>query len=620
MVPDRKLDDLLRSLSLIGEHAQIECKESAWQLSKDVWETVSAFANTRGGTIVLGIAERPGRFEITGLVDPAKIQHDLVSGLRETLNTPIAAQVEPLVVTVGDEERVILSTYIPEAIPYQKPVYIRSRGLDKGCYKRVGGHDMPCTEDDLARLFQDRALISPDMAPAPLAQRAELDAGQIRAFRQLLATQNPANPVLGYDDDDLLRAYGAITQARDGAGWSPTVAGVLMFGTAKLIQRCFPAFRVDLIEVEGTEWVTASTERGAGRSFQGPLPDVTRELLRILRQEISERFALRPGDMQRMVDPMHVALREAIHNALMHQDYRIHRPTQVRRFSDRLEIENPGASLRDPERLGEPGSELRNPRIAQMYYEIGWAEQKGTGIRAMQQAMVELGLTPPAFDSDPQDRSFRVTFYRHHFMDQDDLAWLEQFRSLALSTEEQKALVYAAKTGRVDNPAYRSLNRADTLTASRSLTRLEGLGLLQRSEQRRGPGVYYTLAALSDGQSLQVTAQITTQVSPQVTAQSVAELLPRIASGERLASDQMDALIVALCAERPLRARELGEILQRSARHLRDVYLSRLVDEDRLELTGSPNDPTVAYRARDVLQGNQDVRATHLPSHYEDAH
>jgi len=88
-----------------------------------------------------------------------------------------------------------------------------------------------------------------------------------------------------------------------------------------------------------------------------------------------------------MADPMHVALREAIHNALMHQDYLIHRLIQVRRFTDRLEIENSGTSL-------------RNPRIAQMYYEIGWAGQKGTGIRAMQQAMAELGLTPPAFESE----------------------------------------------------------------------------------------------------------------------------------------------------------------------------------------------------------------------------
>ena len=588
------LDDLLRFLGLAGEHGQVECKESAWQLPRDVWETVSAFANTSGGTLLLGIAERGGRFEVAGLVNAAKTQHDLVSGLREMLNVPVAAQVEPLVVNVGGEERVLLSAYIPEVIAYQKPIYIRSQGLDKGCYKRVGGHDMPCTEDDLARFFQDRALISPDMLPVPMAQRVELDAGQVRAFRQLVATQNPANAVLVYDDDDLLHAYGAISQTKGETGWSPTVAGVLMFGTPALIQRCFPAFRVDLIEVEGTEWVTAPTERGAGRSFQGPLLEVTRELLRVLRQEIPERFALRPGETQRMADPMHVALREAIHNALMHQDYRIHRPTQVRRFADRLEIENPGTSLRDPERLGEPGSELRNPRIAQMYYEIGWAEQKGTGIRAMQQAMAELGLTPPAFESDPQDRAFRVTFYRHHFMDRDDLAWLDQFRPLALSTEEQKALVYARKTGRVDNAAYRSLNRADTLTASRSLIRLEGLGLLQRSLQRRGPGVFYTLASLQDA----ITAQTTHQVTAQITAQGVSQLLAAVTQGERLTQGQMDDLIVALCTEQPLRTRDLGNMLHRSARHLRDGYLSRLVSEGRLELTGSPNDPNVAYRAR----------------------
>ena len=68
--------------------------------------------------------------------------------------------------------------------------------------------------------------------------------------------------------------------------------------------------------------------------------------------------------------------------------------------------------------------------------------------------------------------------------------------------------------------------------------------------------------------------------------------------GERLTQGQMDDLIIALCRERPLRTRDLGRILHRSARHLRDGYLSRLVAEGRLELTSSPNDPNVAYRVR----------------------
>ena len=256
------LEALLHRLGLIGESAQVECKESAWQLPRSVWETVSAFSNTAGGTLLLGVAQRADQFVVTGLLDAPKIQHDLAAGLRDVMNVPIPAQVEPLIVPVTGQERVILRVYVPEALPYQKPIYIRSAGLDKGSYKRVAGADMPCTEDDLARFFQARSLISPDMTPVPMARRQELDPAQLRAFRRLLDTQDPTNPALTYDDDDLLRAYGALIQPQDQTEPVPTVAGVLMFGTPSLIRRCFPAFRVDLIDIEGTEWVAAPTERG----------------------------------------------------------------------------------------------------------------------------------------------------------------------------------------------------------------------------------------------------------------------------------------------------------------------------------------------------------------------
>lgn len=589
------LDILLRDLDILGETAQVECKESAWQLPKDLWETVSAFANTAGGVILLGVAERRGRFELTGLTDLEKQQNDLATGLRDVLNTPVAAHIRAHCVPVGAETRIVLSVYIPEALRYQKPIYIRKAGLDKGCYRRVGGADMPCTEDDLSRFFQDRALISPDMTPAPLARRDELDPVQIRAFRQLLITQDPTSRVLGYDDNGLLEAYGALL--RDGDNWQPTLAGVLMFGMPELVRRCFPAFLVDVIEIAGTEWVVSPTERGASRTFQGSLLELTRDVLRVLRQEIPERFALTPGEAQRMADPMTVALREALHNALMHQDYRIHRPTQIRRFADRLEIENPGTSLKDPDRLGEPGSELRNPRIAEMFYDIGWVERKGTGIRAMQEAMESLGLTPPTFESDAQDRSFCATFYRHHFMDEDDLAWLERYQTHQLPADAQKALVYAHKTGRVDNAAYRSLNRVDTLTASRALTQLETAGLLHRSEQRRGPGVYYTLAELEG--TPQITAQVTPQIAYQSTTPGVQELLRVMTEGQRVAQAEMDDLLVGLCAEQPFKARELGRLVRRSPRYLTEAYLSRLVKEGRLQRNGAANDPNVTYQAVD---------------------
>ncbi len=153
MVEYPSLDLLLRDLDLLGETAQVECKESHWHLPKDLWETVSAFANTSGGTIVLGVATRRGHFEVTGMIDADKQQHDLAAGLRDMLNTPIAAHIRAHPIVRAGEACVILSVYIPEALRYQKPVFIRKAGLDRGCYRRVGGEDMPCTEDDLARFF-----------------------------------------------------------------------------------------------------------------------------------------------------------------------------------------------------------------------------------------------------------------------------------------------------------------------------------------------------------------------------------------------------------------------------------------------------------------------------------
>lgn len=187
----------------------------------------------------------------------------------------------------------------------------------------------------------------------------------------------------------------------------------------------------------------------------------------------------------------------------------------------------------------------------------------------------------------------------------EDLAWLERYSDLELSTEEQKALVYARKTGRIDNAAYRRLNHTDTLTASRALTRLESLNLLDRSEQRRGPGVYYRLPH-GELNTLQTSFQIPLQISPQSTRHSVQELARLLAEGKRVPRTEIDAGIVALCRERPMTARELADVLHRNVKYLTESYLARLVREGRLERTGAAHDPHVAYRTVDESEDKED--------------
>ena len=255
-------------------------------------------------------------------------------------------------------------------------------------------------------------------------------------------------------------------------------------------------FKVDIIDIDGTEWVPDYKERFKSYpSYQGSLLTIAAEILERMRKDIAIPFQLEPQTLTRIDEtPQMTSLREAIRNALIHQDYQKRNPTQIRRFNDRIEIENPGYSLKPIERIGEPGSELRNPIIARVFSDIGWAEEKGSGIRAMQDAMDKAGLTPPIFESDTGSNLFRVTFRLHHFMTEEDLDWLQEHtEGHNLSDEEKKALILVRHTGSVNNLTYCQINHTDTLTASKSLARLRDKGFLVQS-QVKGPGTYYVPA------------------------------------------------------------------------------------------------------------------------------
>lgn len=66
----------------VGERITFECKKAENAVPKSVWETYSSFANTIGGTIILGIKENINevdiekRFEITGVTDARKIKKE----------------------------------------------------------------------------------------------------------------------------------------------------------------------------------------------------------------------------------------------------------------------------------------------------------------------------------------------------------------------------------------------------------------------------------------------------------------------------------------------------------------------------------------------------------------
>ena len=279
-----------------------------------------------------------------------------------------------------------------------------------------------------------------------------------------------------------------------------------------------------------------------------------------------------------------------------------------------------------------------------MLHETRFAETKGSGIRVMREAMEQAGLTPPLFESDRAGDQFVARYFFHHFLGADDIAWLARFKDAQLGGDDAKALIVVREAGAIDNATYRALNKVDTLAASAALRRLRDAGLLD--QKGRGSATYYVaterlglaesaagmggpLSSKPDGLSSKsddlsskpgslsskpgsLSSDPPEPVSTPISARfddaerrallddlpgSLAARLGAI--GQRHPPQEIQNLLVELCALRDWRTDELSLVLRRNPEAVRQNYLRPLMRQGRLVMTRpeEPNDPQQAYRA-----------------------
>jgi ATP-dependent DNA helicase RecG len=616
--------DYLTLLNSIDENERLEAKRGA-EIGPSVLETVCAFANEpdlQGGTLLLGVVRNEqdlfSSYVVEGVDDPDAISADLATQCRAQFNVPVRIHI----VSEQMSGHTVLVVNVPEAQPGDKPVYIKARGLPRGAFRRIGSTDQQCTEDDLTVFYQGRQVESFDATVLPDASFADLASEAIADYRKIRAEANSDAEELRWGDEDLLESLGCMR--RQGGSPLPTVAGMLLFGKPQALRRLYPMTRVDYIRVPGKEWVPDPDRRFESVEIRDYLFRAIRRALAAVLDDLPKAFGLVEGNAQRTDKPLipQRALREGIVNALMHRSYRVHAPVQIIRYANRIEINNPGHSLKSPEHLGDPGSVPRNPHIAAVLLDTRFAETKGSGIRVMRAMMEEAGLEPPLFESSRGNDSFTARYYFQHFLNEEAIHWLGQFRACHLSDEEARALVAVREQGAIDNAMYRALNRVDTLAASQALRRLRDLHLLD--QKGRGSSTYYVptaqllgagakgnpeaagAGALSSdlGGLSRESGALSSNLQALSSNPSFQELPSELreivaALGQRAAPETVHQVIVALCRYRAWQAAELAALLQRNPAYLGTQYLRPMVAAGELVYTlpNQPNHPQQAYRA-----------------------
>lgn len=486
------MEELLNQLNSCGEDSRIEAKTGR-QIGPSILETVSAFANEPGldgGWLLLGVSNQENNtlfpvYEPIGLTNPEKIQEDLVSQCSTMFNRPLRPEVWIEIINGTP----VIGVYVAERPFGEKPLHLKKLGLPGGAYRRIGTSDVKCNSDDLLIFHNDNQGQSFDSTILSDALMTDIDPDLLHEYRILRARVNPNAPELSYSDEDLL--FSLICAKRQGDQLQPTVAGIVLFGSAMALRRLFPMMRVDYIRVQGKEWVADPDRRFNTTEIRAPLLRAIPRIAAAVLDDIPKAFSLPAGSIEKTETPLvpERVIREAVVNALMHGSYRLNTPIQIIRYSNRLEIRNAGHSLKAEDRLGEPGSQHRNPFIAAVLNETPFAETKGSGIGAMRSLMKSAGLALPTFQSDRENDNFTATFLFTHLLGPDSVEWLGKFRADHLTDDQARALVFVREAGGISNAQYRDISQVDASAARQHLKKLCALDLLE--QQGHGSATVY---------------------------------------------------------------------------------------------------------------------------------
>ena len=420
-----------------------ELVELKTEVVGDICKEIIAFANTRGGTLYIGV-QNDGR--ILGVENADRVTLQINNMVRDSIKPDITMFVR--YDTQETDGKQIVAVTVQKGT--DRPYYLGSKGLKPGgVYVRNGTATDPATDTAIRKMIK------------------ETDGDCFENMRSLeqnltfeVATAQFAKSKVPLDMTKM-QSLGLVS--RDGIY---TNAAML------LSDQCSSTIKVATFS--GTDKSDFQDRREFGGSLFRQMEELYAYL--DLRNRTKATFeGLYRNDVR---DYPEAALREALLNSLVHRDYAFSASTLVSVYDDRIEFVSVGGLLDgislDDIMLGL--SACRNPKLASVFYRLNLIEAYGTGMPKIMKAYVGSNLKPIIETS---SNAFKITLPNRN-------AFAQEANASAIpESNESRILSFAANKGHVVRSDVEVLLNVSQATANRILKRMVADGLLYQDGNGR---------------------------------------------------------------------------------------------------------------------------------------
>ena len=445
----------LKKLISQGESEKLEFKKSAadW---KAIIETVAAFSNSRGGKIIIGVADS---LKSAGI----KVGKNTVENLTNQILQNTDPKVHPRITIKKINSESVIIIEVKESPDHLVLAFGRP-------FKRVGKSTVKMSKDEYEAMILEKHKnkLYFDSQICKEADLNDIDREKVKWYIQRKEEKREVKKPKKMEIETLLLNAGAAKNT--GKKIMPTNAGILFF--AKNPQRFILQSQLRIAIFAGKTFTRDFLDK---LDCSGSLWEIIENAEKFVRKN-SRIFGFRTEFDFKRIDKLEYplkAIREAIINAVTHRDYRKSADTRVLIFNDRIEIVNSGSFPKGvtPQ---NPRHVPVNPTLCQLMYDVGFIEKYGTGIYMMKETCEEYGIPEPEYEMSEVET--KLTFYSGG--KSIIISEIEKL-GIGLKEREKKALMYAFEKGFITNKIYTDINKVSSKTASLELKNIGEKRLLE---------------------------------------------------------------------------------------------------------------------------------------------